>query len=489
MVPTVKTISSRLTPARLRSIVGVGVEIVAAIAIATGVIAALQSKTPAVGLGIIYLLAVLAIAIRRGELPALVTSLLSVLTLNYLFVAPRHRLAISHSRDVVELVVLLIAAVVVGRLASIARQRTAEAEDRAQLASAHEREAKLLADTAAEILPRTSLSEQLESIGNRVATAAGAEHVRIALESPADPAQGEEAIPLPSQRAKTWLYVSAEAGYDRDLVARLAGALAGLIDLAVERDQVARRAAETEAANRAEIAKTAILHAVSHDLRSPLTAIATAASALRTEGVTAGERVELIASIDGESRRLAKLVDDLLDLSRIEAGAVAPQADWCDLYDVAISAARRFGTGHPIQIDLPTDLPLVRADPAQLERVFSNLIENAIKFSPPTSAVQITGGTGPALVTVRVIDHGRGIPREHRLRIFEPFFRGRGGTAGGSGLGLAICRGFVEANGGRIVLQSDVERGTSFAVSFPVLAQPPGETAPERPAPATVAEK
>jgi two-component system sensor histidine kinase KdpD len=489
MVSSVKTISARFTLARLRYILGVAAEIIVAIAIATGVIATLQSKTPAVGLGIIYLLAVLAIAIRRGEVAALVTSLLSVLTLNYLFVTPRHRLAISHSRDVVELVVLLIAAVVVGRLASIARQRTAEAEDRAQLASAHEREAKLLADTAAAILPRTTLSEQLESIGNRVATAAGAEHVRIGVESPANPAPGEEAVLLPSQRAKTWMYVSAEAGYDRDLVGRLAGAVAGLIDLAVERDQVARRAAETEAANRAEIAKTAILHAVSHDLRSPLTAIATAASALRTEGVTAGERVELIASIDGESRRLAKLVDDLLDLSRIEAGAVAPQPDWCDLYDVAISAARRFGTGHPIQIDLPTDLPLVRADPAQLERVFSNLIENAIKFSPPTSAVHITGGSGPALVTVRVIDHGRGIPREHRLRIFEPFFRGRGGSAVGSGLGLAICRGFVEANGGRIVLQSDVERGTSFAVSFPILAQPPGETTPDHPAPATVAEK
>ncbi|HEY1592005.1 MAG TPA: ATP-binding protein [Solirubrobacteraceae bacterium] len=483
-----KIIESPGGPAWPRSIAATAAEIIVAIGLATGAVAALQSTAPAAGLGIIYLLAVLAIAIRRGEIPALITSVLSVLTLNYLFVAPRHRLEISHTRDFVELVVLLIAAVVVGRLAAIARQRTAEAEDRARVASAHEREATLLADTAAAILAGTSLSEQLESIGNQVATAAGARSGRIVLDPPADQEPGDEAILLRSRSGTSWLLVRSQPGYDRELVEHLAGPVAGLIDVAVEREQVAKRAAESEAANRAEIAKTAILHAISHDLRSPITAIATAASALRTPGVTANERVELIASIDAENTRLARLVDDLLDLSRIEAGAVAPQADWCDLYDVAVSAAGRFGTEHPIEIALPSELPLVRADAAQLERVFSNLIENAIKFSPPGAPVRITGGTGPALVTVRVIDHGRGIPREHRLRIFEPFFRGRELGTGGSGLGLAICRGFVEANGGRIVLQSDVEHGTSFAVSFPVVAQPPGETEPATVPSTSVAE-
>jgi two-component system sensor histidine kinase KdpD len=482
-------IESRPKPARLRSAAVTAAEIVVAIGLATGVVAALQSTAPAAGLGIIYLLAVLAIAIRRGEIPALITSVLSVLTLNYLFVPPRHHLEISHTRDFVELVVLLIAAVVVGRLAAIARQRTAEAEDRARVASAHEREATLLADTAAAILAGTSLVQQLESIGNRVAVAAGAQSGRIVLDPPADRAPGEEAILLRSRSGTSWLLIRGQPGYDRELVEHLAGPVAGLIDVAMEREHVARRAAETEAASRAEIAKTAILHAISHDLRSPITAIATAASALRTPGVTASERVELIASIDAESARLGKLVDDLLDLSRIEAGAVAPQADWCDLYDVAVSAAGRFNREHPIEITLPPELPLVRADAAQLERVFSNLIENAIKFSPRGVPVQITGGTGPALVTVRVIDHGRGIPREHRLRIFEPFFRGRERGPGGSGLGLAICRGFVEANGGRIVLQSDVEHGTSFAVSFPVAAQPTDDGEPAPAPPASVAER
>ncbi len=178
----------------------------------------------------------------------------------------------------------------------------------------------------------------------------------------------------------------------------------------MEREAALRRTAETEAAKRTEAVKTAILHAISHDLRSPITAIATAGSALRSPGISARERSELIAAIDAESARLAKLVDDLLDMSRIEAGALAPQADWCDLHDVAASAAGRFHGQHPIEFSLPTDLPLVRADAAQLERVFSNLIENAIKFSGPEAPVEIRGGAGPGFVTVRFIDHGRGIP-------------------------------------------------------------------------------
>jgi two-component system sensor histidine kinase KdpD len=129
-----------------------------------------------------------------------------------------------------------------------------------------------------------------------------------------------------------------------------------------------------------------------------------------------------------------------------------------------------------LEFALPDELPLVRADAAQLERVFSNLIENAIKFSPPGSPVRITGGVGGGRVTVRVIDHGRGIPSQHRARVFEPFFRGRGAARVGSGLGLAICRGFVEANGGTIVLQTGADRGTSFAVSFALVRQPQPET-------------
>jgi two-component system, OmpR family, sensor histidine kinase KdpD len=139
---------------------------------------------------------------------------------------------------------------------------------------------------------------------------------------------------------------------------------------------------------------------------------------------------------------------------------------------VVASAVAHLRTPHPIEFEVPADLPLVRADAAQLERVFSNLIENAVKFSPPQLPIRLTGAGAAGRVTVRVTDHGRGIPSQHRSRVFEPFFRGRGAAGGGSGLGLAICRGFVEANGGRIILQTGADRGTSFAVSFPVATPP-----------------
>jgi two-component system sensor histidine kinase KdpD len=267
--------------------------------------------------------------------------------------------------------------------------------------------------------------------------------------------------------------VAADSSWTADELERLSEPFGRLIDVAIERDQVGHRAAEADAAQRADVARTAILHAISHDLRSPLTAITTAGSALRGSGVTEAERAELIDVIESEGIRLAKLVDDLLDLSRIEAGAVNPRTDWADLADAVGRAAeqveQRFGT-HRIELDLPADLPLVRADVAQLERVFSNLLENAVKFSPDGGPVRVSGGSGGGRVTVRVTDSGPGIATSRRSEIFEPFVRGTGSSQG-SGLGLAICRGLVEANGGEISLQG-AGKGSTFAVTFPLAAQP-----------------
>jgi two-component system, OmpR family, sensor histidine kinase KdpD len=450
------------------------------VAAASGGVAALQSSSSVEGLAILYLLAVLAVAIRHGQLPALITAVLGVLTFNYFFLPPRHQLAIAHSEDVVELIVLLIAAVVVGRLAAVARERAGEAESRAWLAADREREAKLLAEVASAILAGESMRTQLEGIGKRIASATGAERARVVLEPVPAPRADEATVPLHARAGNAWLYLTGDVGWEQQAIERVAVPIGRLIDVAVERERVAERAADTEAAQRAEVTKTAILHAISHDLRSPLTAITTAGSALAL-GVSEAERTELIEVIETESARLAKLVDDLLDLSRIESGAVAPQADWCDLHDVVASAAAHSSGEHPIEFRLPAELPLVRADAAQLERVFSNLIENAVKFSPKGAPVRITGGASAGRVAVRVADRGSGIPRRYRSQVFEPFFRGRdegtgstgaGGGPGGSGLGLAICRGFVEANGGRIVLQTGRDTGTIFTVSFPVAGQP-----------------
>jgi two-component system sensor histidine kinase KdpD len=462
----------RVRPRSARELALAAGEVILATALATACIAGLQDTAPAEGLGVLYLLAVLVVAIRRGQLEALATAVLSMLTLNYFFITPRHQLTIAHSQDVVELGVLLIVAIVVGRLAATGRERAAEAERRAVLGARREREATLLAEAASAILSGTSVAAQLETLGGRLARAIGSSRARVALEPVPSPGPEEIATPLRARTRTAWLYVSRDTGWEQNDLERVAEPLGRLIDVAVERERLAERAAETEAARRADIARTAILHAISHDLRTPLTAITTAGSALRSAGLTETDRDELIDVIETEGARLAKLVEDLLDLSKIEADAVAPREDWCDLHDVVASAAGHLHSDHAIDFRLAADLPLVRADAAQLERVFSNLIENAIKFSPADVPVQITAGLGSGRVTVRVIDQGRGIPTQLRSRVFEPFFRGRSGSGAGSGLGLAICRGFVEANGGQIVVQSGAERGTAFAVSFPIVPQP-----------------
>jgi two-component system, OmpR family, sensor histidine kinase KdpD len=459
-------------PVAARKLAFATLETLVAVAVATGAVAALQSTTHPAGLGAIYLLAVLEVAIRRGEGPALAAALLSFLTLNFFFVTPRYRLAIAHSQDVVELVVFLIVAVVVGRLAVTSRLRAAQAESRARLASAREREATLLAEVASAILAGDHLSAQLSSIGERVANATGATGAEVAFGPEPGEAANRVAVPLRTRERPTWLLIDRDLTWHPEDVQRLSEPLAGLISLALERERLTEQAAETEAARRAERARTAILHAISHDLRSPLTAITTASSGLRSPGLTASERSELRDVIDAEARRLARMVDDLLDLSKIEAGALTPQEDWCDLHDVLASAAAHLRSDRPIEFALPGALPLIRADPAQLERVFWNLIENAVKFSPPGSPVRLDAVTAGDSVTVRVTDAGRGIADRDRARVFEPFFRGRGATGSGSGLGLAICRGFVEANGGSISVQSTPGPGTTFAVSLPVVPQP-----------------
>jgi len=352
------------------------VEIVLAVAAATGAVALLDEVAPITGLGVLYLLAVLFVAIRRGELPALLTALASVLTLNYFFIAPRHRLTIADSENVVALAVFLIAAVVVGRLAADARQRATEAEARARLATAREREAAMLARAASDVMAGTGLEAELRAVGEHVAEATGAAAARLELAAAPTPRDGEVAVRLPLSARPGWLYASPAPEWRED---------------------------------------------------------------------------------------------DLLDLSRIESGAVDPRPDWCDLHDVVTSAAAGL-TDHPLELMLPRDLPLVRADAAQLERVFANLLSNAVRFSPEGAPVRVSAGVGGGAVTVTVTDRGRGIAASHRRHVFEPFYRGPGSR--GSGLGLAICRGFVEANGGRIRLLADTGEGTAFAVSLPLVQQP-----------------
>ncbi|HTR73786.1 MAG TPA: ATP-binding protein [Solirubrobacterales bacterium] len=238
--------------------------------------------------------------------------------------------------------------------------------------------------------------------------------------------------------------------------------------LAAERDRMREEAIEAEALRRSDELKTSLLRSVSHDLRTPLTAIIAAGAALDSPSVTAAERHELSDAVVDEGRRLSRLVENLIDVSRLESGPVEPHREAVDLVDLLDAARESIGPdGERVRLALDDDLPALSADPAQLERAFANLFENAVVHGEDQTVLVRSRLVGPRLV-VRVVDRGPGIPENLRERIFEPFYRAPGAASGaGSGLGLAIARGFIEANGGEVEVESLPGQGSSFVVTFP----------------------
>jgi two-component system sensor histidine kinase KdpD len=226
-------------------------------------------------------------------------------------------------------------------------------------------------------------------------------------------------------------------------------------------------AIEAGAVRRSDELKTSLLRSVSHDLRTPLTSIIAAGAALDSPSVTAEERHELSEAVVEQGQRLSRLVENLLDVSRLQTGHAAPRREPVDLPGLLEAARGSIGVrGEAVRLALDADLPALSADPTQLERAFANLLENAVVHGEGQPVLVRSRLVGPRVV-VRVVDRGPGIPEGQRERIFEPFYRGDGAAAGsGSGLGLAIARGFIEANGGEIGVESLPGQGSSFVVSF-----------------------
>jgi K+-sensing histidine kinase KdpD len=243
-------------------------------------------------------------------------------------------------------------------------------------------------------------------------------------------------------------------------------ALEELSVLARERDRMQAEAIEAEALRRSDELKTALLRSVSHDLRTPLTSIIAAGAALDSPSATAAERHELSEAVVEQGQRLSRLVENLLDVSRLETGKAAPRREPVDLPGLLEAARHSIGAGgEAVRLALDPDLPLLSADPTQLERAFANLLDNAVVHGEGEPVLVRSRLVGPRLV-VRVVDRGPGIPERERERIFEPFYRGGTPAGGGSGLGLAIAKGFIEANGGEVEVESLPGQGSSFVVSF-----------------------
>jgi two-component system sensor histidine kinase KdpD len=425
------------------------------VALTTALLYALRDVAPVVSLGVVYLVVVLAVASVWGVWLGLGTALASALAFNFFHIPPTGRFTIADAENWVALGVFLVAAAVASRLSDLAATRAREAERR-------RREADLAAELARLLLGAPEPRAALPQAAKRIADALEVDSAAVVFERVGG---GERQAAIALGDVGT-LLVPADA--EQVARERIAPALEPLLIAAVEREALMRDVVETDALRRSDEIKTAVLRSVSHDLRSPLTAIRAMGEALGSSALEPAERAELGEAIVAESERLSRLVDQLIDLSRLQAGTAAPRQDWCSLDEVIRAAVEGTGaSAERVRLVIDRDLPLVRADAAQMQRALANLIENALRYggsAPVSVRARVSGGR----VLIRVVDQGAGIPLVQQERIFAPFYRAPGAVGRGSGLGLAIVRGFVEANGGRVRVESLPGQGTSFVVELPL---------------------
>jgi two-component system, OmpR family, sensor histidine kinase KdpD len=434
-----------------------------AVALVTAAIAILKAHVPILSLGALYVFAVLPIAVVWGIAFALPAAVASVLAFNWFFLPPTHTLSLSDSENWLALVVYVVVAVVTSELAVRARRRATLSEQR-------EREAALLASVATSLLRGEPLGGELDRISAQVADVLRVSHARIDLDGDETEEQLSTRKLAIGDRVVGTLSTASDRDVDASVETRFLPALASLLAVAGDREELQREALEAEALRRSDAVKTAVLRAVSHDLRSPLTAIRAAASGLANPSLRlgAGDRAELVETIGVESARLDRMVADLLDLSRLQAGAAQPRRALWAVEDL-IGLARDDGlSDERVVVELPDALPAVDVDAGQIRRALANVLENALRVSPPGEPVRITGEAHGNEVVVRIVDRGPGLEPTELERVFEPFQRGAAsGTYRGTGLGLAIARGFAEANGGRLWAERP-ERGAVLALALPV---------------------
>ncbi|MGO8883242.1 MAG: sensor histidine kinase, partial [Streptosporangiaceae bacterium] len=271
---------------------------------------------------------------------------------------------------------------------------------------------------------------------------------------------------------------------------RVLGAFATYAVVALEQQRLAAEAEAARPIAEADRMRTALLAAVSHDLRTPLASAKAAVTSLRSEDIqwAAEDQDELLATADESLDRLARLVDNLLDMSRLQAGALAVFPGPADLAEVVARSLDDLGPpGAVVTIDIPADLPEVQVDPAILERVIANLTANALRYSPPDSPPVLTASALGEWVELRVIDRGPGIPEQDRDRMFVPFQRlGDTDNTTGVGLGLALSRGLTEAMGGSLDPEDTPGGGLTMTLSLPAAAGP-ARPLPAEPGPAAIA--
>ena len=481
------------------------------VAVATLVAWYLDRTFRASDLGMIFLAAVFTAAVRQGLRPALLAAGLAFLIYNYLFLAPRYSFVIGSPTDLLTLLMFLGVALVTGALAGRLQDQQRATSRRAAAITALLSASRRLSASAKKLDAATALAEQLSAatgakamillpaaIAGEIAPAAAAptmevlgaqdmaaarwawEHGEAAGAGTGTlPAAGWTFWPLQGISARAGVAAIEPHGGQGDSEAqRFVLALLDQGAIALERAELAAEASEADALRRSERLRTALLNSISHDLRTPLAGVLGATTTLLEYGpeLERPVQVDLLESIRDEAERLNRYVGNLLDMTKLEGGGVAPRNQATDLRDVVSAAAdrvaRRLGERKLVR-DYPETLSTVPADPALLEQALVNIFENAVAYSADGSRIEAAVYEDQRNVVISIEDEGKGIPTAQLRQVFERFQRLEESTdragAAGAGLGLAIAKGFVDAMGGRIAAASPIHdgRGTRILISLP----------------------
>lgn len=520
MTARIHVVLPRPRPPSRHDLAGLGVGVLG-LAVLTALLAPFRDRLGLLNTGLLLLLLVVLVAAQFGWLTALVTSVLANVCLNFFFVEPYHTLTVKEPSNALGLVVFLVVAAVTSGL--LTRARAGE-----ERAVQHQAETAALYELSHLVSSIPETATALDAICDRILSTFEVSSGAILLPSPSRPAllasrglldgayqtvderqaaaravESKQAVALgrlPGRRGPRIVgltgrtapvaYLPMHAGgevvgvlrvvgrmeasiFTRDAL-RLLQAFADEAGLAVERGRLLQEAARVQALEEADRLKSALLAAVSHDLRTPLAAIKAAASSLLQPAISWDDatRHEFLEAIDEETDRLTALVGNLLDLSRLQGGALRPERDWYDVRELVETAVGRAGprlSGHGVSVTVADDVGDARLDYVQVTQVLTNLLENAAKFSPPGTPISVAATRDGERVRISVEDAGPGIPAAERESIFEPFQRAASARrVPGTGLGLAICRGLVEAHGGKIWAEdATVGTGARFVFEIP----------------------
>ncbi|KAB2664261.1 sensor histidine kinase KdpD [Brucella tritici] len=462
-------------------------------------------------IALVFVVGVLGVAVTLGLWPALFASVLSAFAYNFFFLSPLYTLSIADPESVVALIFFLFVSFIASNLASRVQRQAAAARQRARMTEDLYLFSKKLAGTGSidDVLWATAF--QIASMlkvravillpeGNSIAVRGAyppddtlddadiaAAHWTWEHDLPAgrgaNTLPGAKRLYLPLKTARTSVGV---IGLDNDRIGpiltpeqqRLFEALADQAAIAIERVQLVGDVERARLAAQADKLRSALLTSISHDLKTPLAAILGAATTLRdySSSLPEADRSDLVTTMVDQSERLNRFIANLLDMTRIEAGAMKPNLSLHyvgDLIGAALNRAAKILVHHQVNISVPADLPMVQLDAVLFEQVLFNLFDNAAKYAPENTSITIKAHAGPSRMTLEISDRGPGIPPDDLERVFDTFYRVRKGdhVQAGTGLGLSIARGFIEAMGGSIRASNRHEgTGAVFTITLPVLA-------------------